>query len=92
VSHWLVSAVLISAGAMNAGQVIIFYPAVVHHPVHRVLCFESHFFHFLPRAFSDLPCKGTEPMLSADKTRRRVFTSYCLAFVPGRVAVIIYVF
>ena len=68
-SHWLVSAVLIYAGAVNVGQVIIFNPAVVHLPVHRVPCVESHGLFISCRVPDGTAGQGKERTLSADTTR-----------------------
>ena len=69
ISDCLVSAVLMDTGAMDAGQVMIFCPAAIHPPVHRVPCVESHGFFISCRVPDWTAGQGKERTLSADTTR-----------------------
>lgn len=89
-SHRRVSAVLICARAVDAGQAISFCPAVVHLPVHCVLCIESHVFLFPAACLTDIPGKYRSVRYPLIRSEER-FSRLLPCFVPGRVAAALYV-
>jgi len=91
ISDCLVSAVLMYTGAMYAGQVMVFCPAVVYLPVHRVPCVESHGFLSPAACLTGLPGKVRSvryPLIRPEESFRPLLP----CFVPGRVAIILCVF
>lgn len=80
--------ILIYAGALNAGQAMIFFPAVVHFPVHCVLCDLLYVFLFPALYLNDLPGKYQSicyPLIRPEE----IFHPLLPYFVLGCVAIIL---